>query len=220
MAIKLSSLKTNPNNPRFIKDAKFKQLVESIKQFPKMMALRPIIVDKDNIILGGNMRFKALQELGYKEIPGEWLKKADDLTEKEKKEFLIRDNISAGQWDWENLANQWEQSELLEWGFEPWNFGEIELNAEPETVQQNIDDLNKIKEQRKKGNESIVAKTDTEKYLVIVFQSREDKIALLKELDLPEDERYIPAGGVQIVPSGSWLQKFKSAAKNKSGATG
>jgi len=185
-----------------------------------MLELRPIILDENNIILGGNMRFKALQQLGYKEIPNEWVKKKSDLTEAEKKEFLIRDNINAGQWDWDSLANEWEQAQLLEWGFEPWNFGDIEMNAEPDTVEQNIEDLQKIKDQRKKGNEEIVAKTDTEKYLVIVFASREEKAAVLHELGLPEDERYVPAGGIQIIPSGTWVSKFKSAAKNKSGATG
>lgn len=218
--IKLKDITPNPCNPRTIKDDRFKALVKSIKEFPKMMELRPIIVDDKNIIQGGNMRFRALKELGYKEISASWVKRASDFTPDEMKQFLIRDNISSGQWDWGNLANEWKQEELLEWGFEPWNFGDIELNAAPPTVERNIGELEKIREQRKKGNENVQAKTDTEKYLVIVFSSREEKTELLKELGLPDDERYVPYGGVQILPSIGWISKFKSAAKNKSGATG
>ena len=91
--IKLSDIKSNPNNPRLIKDEKFKKLVNSIKEFPKMMDLRPIIIDNDSMILGGNMRLKALLELKYSEVPNEWIKKAKDLTEEETKRFVIADNV-------------------------------------------------------------------------------------------------------------------------------
>lgn len=218
--IPIDKIRENPENPRFIKDDKFRKLVQSIKSFPKMMALRPLILDEEGFILGGNMRFKALKELGYQQLSSEWVKVASGLSKEEKKQFLIRDNISAGQWDWENLANEWDQEQLLDWGFDPWNFGELELQAEPPTVQKNIEDLEKIREQRKKGNASVQEKTDTEKYLVIVFSSRQEKASLLQELGLPEDERYIPSGGVQIIPSASWISKFKASAKNKAGATG
>lgn len=217
--IKISSLKSNPRNPRFIKDARFKKLVESLRKFPQMMELSPIVVDETNMLYRGHMRVEALRELGYKEIPETWVKMATDFTTAQLQEFMIKDNDHAGQWDWEALANEWEQSQLLEWGFEPWNFGQIEL-SQPDTVEQNLEELEKIREQRKKGNEGIVAKTDTEKYLVIVFATREEKIALLKELGLPEDERYVPAGGIQIIPSGAWMSKFKAAAQKKAGATG
>ncbi len=116
--IKLSSIKPNPNNPRLIKDDKFKKLVKSISEFPKMMSLRPIVVDEDNIILGGNMRYKALQELGKKEIPKEWIKKASELTEEEKKEFIIKDNVGFGEWDEEMLHIDWDVEQLDEWGLE------------------------------------------------------------------------------------------------------
>lgn len=218
--IKISSFKPNPANPRIIRDARFKKLVESLRRFPKMMELSPLVIDEENMLFRGHMRIEALKELGYKEIPDNWIKKAKDFSPEELREFMIKDNDHAGQWDWGSLANEWDQNTLLEWGFEPWNFGQIDLQAEPETVQQNIEDLQKIKEQRKKGNEAVVAKTDTEKYLVIVFASREEKATLLKELGLPEDERYVPSGGVQIIPSGSWISKFKSSAQHKSGATG
>lgn len=117
-AVKLSEVKSNPNNPRVIKDEKFKKLVKSIKDFPKMMELRPMVINKDNIVLGGNMRLKALKDLGYKEIPGEWIKNADDLTEDEQRQFIIKDNVGFGEHDWEMLQAEWDADELEEWGLE------------------------------------------------------------------------------------------------------
>ena len=116
--MKLDSLKLNPDNPRIIKGEKFKKLCQSLKDFPKMMELRPIVVDKDMMILGGNMRCRALQELGFTEIPNNWVKIADQLTETEKKRFIIEDNLPFGEWDWEKLANDFEVGDLLEWGFD------------------------------------------------------------------------------------------------------
>ena len=120
--IKLSKIKPNPNNPRLIKDDKFKKLCENIKSLPKMMAMRPIVVDKSFTIMGGNMRLKALQELGYKEIPDEWLKKASDYTEEELKQFIVLDNVSFGEWDWDMLANEWDEDALETWGVDIPNF--------------------------------------------------------------------------------------------------
>ena len=114
----LENLKTNPDNPRLIKDDKFKKLVASIKYFPKMMALRPIIVDDTMTILGGNMRYNALREAGYTEIPDEWVKQAKDLTPEEKKQFIIKDNLPFGEWDWDVLGNNFEIKDLLDWGFD------------------------------------------------------------------------------------------------------
>ncbi len=114
--IKISSIKPNPSNPRILKDDKYKKLVQSIKDFPKMMALRPIVVDSDMMVLGGNMRLKALQGAGFKEIPNEWVKRAEDLTEEEKRQFIVKDNASAGQWDWDMLANEFEMDTLEDWG--------------------------------------------------------------------------------------------------------
>lgn len=116
--MKLSDIHTNPNNPRLIKDERFKKLCQSIKEFPKMMSLRPIIVDSEGLILGGNMRFKALNELGYKEVPDEWIKRDSELTEDEKQRFIIADNVPFGEYDWDILANEWDKDELLEWGLE------------------------------------------------------------------------------------------------------
>lgn len=121
--MKLSSLKLNPKNPRLIKDAKFKKLCDSIRDFPKMMELRPIVVDADRMILGGNMRFRALKELGFKDIPDEWVKAADSLTEEEKKRFTIEDNVAFGEWDFDILAAEFEISDLAAWGIEPEELG-------------------------------------------------------------------------------------------------
>lgn len=116
--IDIETIQVNPKNPRLIKDAKFKKLVESVKAFPRMLELRPIIIDDDGIILGGNMRFQALKETGAKEIPESWVKRAADLTEDEKKEFIVKDNIGYGEWDFEILAAEWDPDALAEWGID------------------------------------------------------------------------------------------------------
>jgi DNA modification methylase len=123
----IKKIVANPNNPRVIKDDKFKKLVQSIKDFPKMLELRPIVIDENNVVLGGNMRLRALQELGIKEVPVLY---ANDLTEEQKKEFIIKDNVGFGEWNWDDLANKWDDEKLVEWGLDiPVNF-EVELEAE------------------------------------------------------------------------------------------
>lgn len=114
--IKLASLKPNKKNPRLIKDHRFQALVKSIKEFPKMMALRPIIYDKTKIILAGNMKYRALEHMGMTEIPKEWARAAADLTEEERDRFLIMDNEHMGENDWEKLANEWDATTLKDWG--------------------------------------------------------------------------------------------------------
>jgi ParB-like chromosome segregation protein Spo0J len=118
MSIKIVDIKTvkpNPSNPRHIKDHKFTQLVKSIRHFPEMLQLRPIVVDADNIVLGGNMRLKACIEAGLKEVP---IIVASELTEEQQKEFIIKDNVGFGEWDWEQLANEWEIEQLSDWGLD------------------------------------------------------------------------------------------------------
>lgn len=122
--IKLADILPNPKNPRIIKDDKFKKLVKSIKDFPKMMELRPMVVDENMNVLGGNMRLKALKELGYKEVPDSWIKAANELTPEEIKQFIIVDNIGYGEWDWDTLANEWDAEQLTDWGLEIPDFGE------------------------------------------------------------------------------------------------
>lgn len=133
--IKLSTLKPNSGNPRLIKDDKFKKLCESIKQFPRMMELRPIVIDENRIILGGNMRYNALKELGYKEIPSDWVKYAEDLTEDQKKEFIVKDNVGFGEWDWDILANEWDVSKLTDWGLDL----PADMLVEPEAQEDDFD---------------------------------------------------------------------------------
>jgi hypothetical protein len=123
---KISDIKVNPNNPRLIKDDKFTKLVKSIKDFPEMLDIRPIVVNKDMIILGGNMRYKACKEAGLKEVPII----ITDLTEEQQREFLIKDNTSGGEWDWNMIANEWDVEQLGDWGVDvpvnlsPDEFGE------------------------------------------------------------------------------------------------
>jgi hypothetical protein len=114
--MKITDIRLNEENPRYIKDDRMKKLVNSIKAFPKMMELRPIIVDDQGIILGGNMRYRALMELEYENIPATWVKKAKDLTDEEKKEFIIKDNVNFGMWDMDVLANEWPEDTLDAWG--------------------------------------------------------------------------------------------------------
>ena len=124
--VKLSELRSNPNNPRLIKDDKFRKLVKSIQDFPEMLEARPIVVNKEMIVLGGNMRLKALQEAQVKEITID----IRDWTEEQQKEFIIKDNVGFGTWDFDELANSWDSELLLEWGLDIPNFDVNNLEAE------------------------------------------------------------------------------------------
>jgi ParB-like chromosome segregation protein Spo0J len=115
--VKISEVKTNDANPRVIKDDKFLKLVQSIKDFPKMLELRPIIVNDDMVVLGGNMRLRAAKDAGLKHVP---IIKASDLTEEEQQQFIIKDNVSFGEWDWDILANIFDAEQLAEWGLDVW----------------------------------------------------------------------------------------------------
>lgn len=129
--MKIKDIKPNPNNPRIIKDDKFKKLVQSIKSFPQMLELRPIVIDENNVVLGGNMRLKACIEAGLTDVP---VKQAADLTEEQKKEFIVKDNVGYGEWDWDDLANNWNTDDLIEWGLDIPNF-------EPEVLEAKEDDF-------------------------------------------------------------------------------
>ena len=122
--MRLKDIKPNPDNPRVLRGDKFQKLKQSITEFPKMMSLRPMVVDSDGIILGGNIRYRALQDLGFKEIPNDWVKRAEELTEDEKKRFIIADNVGFGDWDWDTLANDWDVVDLEAWGLEIPGFDE------------------------------------------------------------------------------------------------
>lgn len=127
ITVKISEVKSNPNNPRIIKDDKFQKLVKSIKEFPEMLNIRPIVVNADMVVLGGNMRLKACKEAGLKEVA---IIKAEDLTEDQQKQFIIKDNVGFGEWDWEDLANNWDAEQLTDWGLDIPNF--MELPSEDE----------------------------------------------------------------------------------------
>jgi hypothetical protein len=110
--VKVGAVKSNSKNPRLIKDDKFKKLVKSIKDFPEMESVRPIVVNKDMVILGGNMRYKAMIECGYKEVNVEVV----DWSEEKQNEFIIKDNVGFGEWEWEMVANEWDMKQLEDWG--------------------------------------------------------------------------------------------------------
>lgn len=115
ITVRITEVKANPNNPRIIKDDKFQKLVASIKELPQMLQLRPIVVNDDMVVLGGNMRLKACKEAGLKEIP---IIKASELNEEQQRAFIIKDNVGFGEWDWDALANEWDAEQLDEWGLD------------------------------------------------------------------------------------------------------
>ena len=110
----LKTLKANPNNPRVIRDEKFKKLVKSIREFPEMLEARPVVVNPDMVVLGGNMRLKALREAGVEEAPV-YIASWDEVKQRQ---FIIKDNVGFGEWDWDALANEWNEEELQDWGLD------------------------------------------------------------------------------------------------------
>ena len=120
--VKITEVIANPNNPRLIKDEKFRKLVKSIQDFPDMLNVRPIVVNKDMVVLGGNMRLKAIKEAGHTEVAVEIV----DWNEQQQKEFIVKDNVGFGEWDWSDLANNWEIEELEEWGLDIIGFSNVD----------------------------------------------------------------------------------------------
>jgi len=127
-SMKLYKIKNNPNNPRLVKDDKFFKLVKSIKEFPEMLKIRPIVVNDDLIVLGGNMRLKACKEAGLKEVP---VIQASNLSENQQREFIVKDNVGFGEWDWDMIANEWDAEQLDDWGLDlPVDFNVVEEEAQ------------------------------------------------------------------------------------------
>ena len=197
--MKLNEIKPNPNNPRLIKDDKFKKLVNSLKEFPKMMELRPMVINKDNIVLGGNMRLKALKELGYKEVPDEWVKRAEDLSEEEQRQFIIKDNVGFGEHDWEMLANEWDLEQLEDWGLDVPSFETDEvLEAKeddfdatpPEEAITVLGDLYEIGEHRLLCGDS----TDSEQVAKLMNGEKADMVFT----DPPYNVNYVGGSGLTI----------------------
>ena len=154
--VKISKVKGNPNNPRIIKNDKFKKLVKSIQDFPEMLKLRPIVVDEEMIVLGGNMRLKASKDAGLKEV---WIEVAEGLTEEQKKEFIVKDNVGFGEWEWDMLANEWDSVQLSEWGLDVWQNEDdvedieevIDFNEEVNFIIkcENLEELEELKDKLK-----------------------------------------------------------------------
>ena len=172
--VKISKVKGNPSNPRVIKNDKFKKLVKSIQEFPEMLKLRPIVVDEDMMVLGGNMRLRASKEAGLKEV---WIEIAEGLTEEQKKEFIVKDNVGFGEWEWDILANEWDSVQLAEWGLDVW---------------ENPDDA--IVEDDERYSRKIVAPTyepKNEKPVIddlFSTQKADELIHKIKQADISEEE--------------------------------
>lgn len=202
---KINAVKLNPNNPRIIKDDKFKKLVQSIKDFPEMLNIRPIVVNKDMIILGGNMRFKACKEAGLKEVPII----ITDLTEEKQREFLIKDNTSGGEWDWEVLANEWDVEELESWGLD---VPELEIPQFLEAEEDDYEIPNEIETDIVLGDLFEIG----EHRLLCGDSTCSDTVAKLmngQKADMVfTDPPYLMGfeGGMQTNQDGNWTKSFNS----------
>lgn len=187
-------IKLNPSNPRQINEKRFNQLKESIEKFPKMLELRPIVIKPDGVILGGNMRYRVLENLGWKVKP-EWVKVADKLTKDEERKFVIEDNIESGQWDWDILGNEWSDLPLEEWGIPIGNWSE-DINKEwdgmPEfdetpvfdafrSINVHFEDQEAVDKFTELMEQKITEKT---KYVWFPFKPKEE----LKKLTIKSDE--------------------------------
>lgn len=168
--VKISDVKANPNNPRIIKDDKFAKLVQSIKDFPQMLEIRPIVVNSDMVVLGGNMRLRACKEAGLKEVP---IILADDLTEEQQKQFIIKDNVSFGQWNFDTIANEWDDKQLDKWGFDIPNYA---LGT----------DLNDMTEDELNLNEEFdpIGKSSGQQRVVFIFDGSEEAESYLNSLNV------------------------------------
>ena len=166
----INEIKPNPNNPRIIKDIKFKQLVKSIQDFPQMLELRPIVIDENNMVLGGNMRLKACIEAGLTDVP---VIHANNLSEEKKKEFIVKDNVGYGEWDWDDLANNWDAQELTDWGLDipNWSAGH-EINTMTD------DDIDIDEEFNPMG------KMDGKQRVVFLFDGPQEAESYLKSLNV------------------------------------
>lgn len=133
-AYDINEVKPNPSNPRIIKDSKFEQLVKSIREFPDMTMVRPLIINQENMILGGNQRYMAMKELGFTTVPCQKV----DWSEERQQEFLIKDNLNFGEWNWDDLANDFAQEDLQDWGLDLPKMTEVEEDTEPTIETENI----------------------------------------------------------------------------------
>jgi ParB-like chromosome segregation protein Spo0J len=149
MKVPTGKLKPNPSNPRILRDEKFLKLKASIESFPDMLNKRPIVAVTDTdgkyMVIGGNMRLRACQDLKLKEVP---VILADEWTEEQRREFIVKDNVGFGEWDWDQLANEWDAGELSDWGLDIRSFAETpdySILDEEDTAQQLQDMANGVK---------------------------------------------------------------------------
>lgn len=183
--VKVLDLKPYSGNPRHIRYEKFKKLVKSIQEFPEMLQLRPFVVNEDNVILGGNMRYQACIQLGIEEVP---VVVAKGLTEEQQREFVIKDNVNFGEWDWDVLANEWESPELNNWGLEVWDSSSQFLSVE-DVYDPNDGEIEKPNEDR----EPIAGPRYVTYELVMQIDNKMELIAILNsvkekhKLDTSED---------------------------------
>jgi hypothetical protein len=188
--IKSYKIKGNPNNPRIVKDSKFHKLVASIKEFPEMLKLRPIVVDENMTILGGNMRWKASKEAGLKDV---WIIQADNLTDAKKKEFIIKDNVNYGEWNWDILANEWNTAELDDWGMDIWK---------------NFDDM----------VQTVNASNENDEWVGMPeFESKEDTLKLIVHFDNEQDrEEFAQKHNIELTIKGktTWSTTYPYSARN------
>lgn len=222
--MKLSNIKVNPNNPRVIKDGKFNKLLESLREFPEMMKERPLVVVTDTdgklMPLGGNMRLRALKELKYTEISDDWISIVDNWTDEQKRQFIVKDNLSYGEWDWDLLTSEYDKDELIEWGMDLYEFEDIEdveLEAEednyeiPEEVKTDIvlGDLFEIGEHRLLCGDS----TDSEQVAKLMNGEKADMVMTDPPYGIDWDTDYTRFTG-GIIPSENKYSKIQNDKKD------
>lgn len=169
----ISKVKLNKSNPRLIKDDKFTKLVASIKEFPEMLEVRPIVINTENVVLGGNMRFRAAKEAGYTEVPVQVV----DWPEDKQRQFIIKDNLAGGEWDWDILANEWDTDILTDWG--------LDLPAYHSLNSEDMDNLPDFDN---------VLSTGAEFQIIITFQDNEVLKDFLKDKKIALDNNYVKRG--------------------------
>ena len=175
MKVKIENIKENPNNPRTIDYFKLEELKRSIKEFPEMLDIRPIVLNKDNVIIGGNMRFKAAKELGLKEIECEIL---DD--ERREMEFMVKDNLSYGEWNWTQLSDDYKGSELIDWGLDVPLFlrSEDVIESQNNTIE---DALNNMPNNIPPKDANLQKNTKKALYLFYTKDEKEQLVNMIKE---------------------------------------
>tara|TARA_R100001443_G_scaffold13529_5_gene23553 strand:+ start:131 stop:1306 length:1176 start_codon:yes stop_codon:yes gene_type:complete len=213
--INIKLIKPNKDNPRFISDKKFKKLVKSIKDFPKMLETRPLVIDENFMVLGGNMRLKALQAAGVFEVP---VNQIIDWSEEQKKEFIIKDNIGYGEWDWDIVANDWDIKKLNDWGLDLPDFPQLEPEAEedeytePDNLKVDVvlGDLIEIGEHRLLCGDSTdseqLAKLMNGEKADIVFTDPPYGISVVQGKKVGGDKSFGTIGGGKIVKSKTYSE--------------